>query len=159
MSLINHKKTFQLIGEMKPQFSAVKLPTNQQVLQVLFYKTRYLKKAVKESIRDVIQEVQSIWDKAIIPTKSRSTCILLLEKLYDEYHNLQKFKNKSNYPQIKETLIYKLNMLFDIAQEDVIQVLDEEKKTFLLSQRSNQKYGFISCLMKDEKEIVSSGVY
>lgn len=132
-----------------------KLPSNQQVLQLLFYKTRQLNMPLKNSMTDVLKEVQCIWDKAQIPVQCYSTMLKKLDSLYNDYRNLQRSKSR-NTSRLEDDFKNKLKMLFDIAHKNVMDTLTEERKTFLLSQRSVHKFGFVE-LLEPQKNLTMSG--
>lgn len=79
-----------LLGQTCLQIITRKLPTNQQVLQLLFHKTRILKMRKTDAINDVFKEIQSFWNEAKIVVLSRRSFINKLQQLYDNYCSLKK---------------------------------------------------------------------
>src|SRR5215469_12695783 len=73
-----------LVGYPCHQITGCKLPSNRQVLCVLFYNLRTVKLTVRESSKLTIREVFIFWEKARIPTKNDQDVITKLEKLHAE---------------------------------------------------------------------------
>lgn len=157
MSLRKEHQDVYLIGEITPKISGRKLPTNKQVLQLLFYKTRELNMTVASSIADVFKEVKHFWDDAQIPVKSYYNARKQIDNLYNEYRDLQKFKSRDNFAQLENDFKNKLTVLFDISQKNVIDKLDEEKKNFLLIQQSCHKLGVNAASQPELNVIKLSG--
>ena len=132
--------------------SGNKLPTNKEILQLLFHHTRNLNKNIQNSMTDVFNEVRTFWDKAKIPIITRTNCVAKIDRLYNEYRQLQKKTNKVCIKEIENDFDLRLNMLFDIAAKDVLEKLDETSKIFLLGQRSAHRFGFLPL----ESQVVST---
>ena len=64
------KQEIYLIGKITSKIIGRKLPSNKQVLQLLFYKTRELKMKVNDGIVDVYKEVKCFWHNVQIPIKT-----------------------------------------------------------------------------------------
>jgi len=58
-----------LIGDDANQIIGSKLPSNMQVLKVLFYNLRKVKLNVRKSCSLVLKETIVFWEKARIPTR------------------------------------------------------------------------------------------
>ena len=59
-----------LVGKINPQISGQKLPSNRQVLSVLFYNSREVKLTISESANLVARECVKFWEKARISTRA-----------------------------------------------------------------------------------------
>lgn len=143
MSLRQQDRIF-LIGHMSHQITGSKLPSNCQVLRSLFYNIRQVKLMTREAARLTAQEVVLFWEKAKIPTRHFKDCVAKIEKLYEEWRNLQKSASRSNSKaQNKKIDTFKstLDDLFDIAHQDALKNITEEDKQFLLLQRKKGRPG------------------
>lgn len=113
-------------------------------MSTLFLNLRTVKLNLRESARLVIQEVMVFWEKARIPTKYEKDAIIKVEKLYNEWKNHLKDKNKTGKSARNKIKEFELNMdnLFDIAHEDTLTMIkSEEDKKFLLKQRQDGRPG------------------
>ncbi|CAG5077454.1 Protein of unknown function [Cotesia congregata] len=128
-----------LLGEPTETISGNKLPTNKQVLQLLFYQTREAKKTLTASYQFVIGEVTKFWAGIKIQIVSR--CVKKVEKLYDKYRNLQKNPN----PTVEREFSEFLETLFDIAHGNVQDIANSEALKFLFDQRTDRKYHLRVC--------------
>lgn len=146
MSKKKEKATiFRLIGPANPILEGRKLPTNRQVLQLFFYKHSNLKLGIRLSARQTVDEVFKKWSLIGIPVAGHQYSTSKVEKLHSTWVKLQKSVNKTSSTQRKneENFEISLNSLFDVAQRDVLDVLTDDKKLFLDSQRSSSRRGFI----------------
>ena len=84
------KKTIYLVGAANHQITGAKLPSNRQILAVLFFNIREVKLMVSESANLVIRECIIFWEKARIPTKSSPNCVKKLEDIHHVWRELQK---------------------------------------------------------------------
>lgn len=90
VELRNVKQQIFLIGMPCHQINGAKLPSNRQVLAVLFYNIREVKLDVRQSANLVIRECVIFWEKARIPTKAIPNCVKKLLDKYTVWKNLQK---------------------------------------------------------------------
>lgn len=65
-----------------------KLPSNRQVLSVLFYNIRTQKMSKTESADLVIEEVKVFWRKSRIPTQQNARCVAKLIKLHQTHRQI-----------------------------------------------------------------------
>lgn len=145
MELSRLRQDIFLIGDIDVQIVGNKLPTKSQVLKVLFFHTRILNVTAQEGIAAVIDEIVVFWKKAQIPVQDVQRCRDKLKKLYDEWRILVKHKNRSDGAIKKQNdFACSLKKLFDIAPSNVLEVLDENSKEFLINQRSDARIGFIA---------------
>jgi hypothetical protein len=84
-----------LVGDVNHQIFGAKLPSNRQVLAVLFYNMHEVKLSLSESADLAVQECNIFWEKAQIPTKALPNSVKKLVKLYEDRRNLQKDANKT----------------------------------------------------------------
>ena len=123
----NKDKIF-LVVYPRHQITGCKLPSNRQVLCVLFYNLRAVKLTVRESATLAKREVFIFWEKARIPTKHKQDAITKLEKLHAEWRTLQKDRKKTSETvnnKFKQ-FVEKLDDLFDIAQQDALAQMKSE---------------------------------
>ena len=133
--LLNHDEN-QIIG--------AKLPSNGQVLRVLFYNLRKVKLNLRSSARLVIKEVQVLWEKARIPTRKLDRSIEKVESLYQNWKTLQKTcKRRTPLQEKREHDFLKaLDDLFDIAHAHALEMMSiAEDKAFLINQRKKGRTG------------------
>ena len=138
------RKKLYLLDHDESQIIGAKLPSNGQVLRVLFHNLRNVKLNLKSSASLVIKEVQIFWEKARIPMKRPQYCIDKLDALYQEWVALHKSCNRSTETQKnrEKEFVDKLDDLFDIAPADALKTIKiEEDKLFLLSQRKKGRPG------------------
>ena len=105
-----------------------------------------------------MNEVVIFWEKAGIPTRARHRCNDKLNDLYLEWRNVQK-SNKQNFDNSinEENFCAKFELLFDISHGNALEMISEEKKIFLLNQKSGNMDGFIPGFLPDE--VLSGIVY
>lgn len=142
-SLRKDSYTF-LIGYTSNQIVGSKLPSIRQALSVLFYNMREVHLNLHESSKLVIKEVSVFWQKARIPISSEQYCVIKLQKLYNEWRNLQKLQYRKTDTQLKKNEEFSLILddLFDIAQVDAIDIIKiKEDREFLVSQRQKGRPG------------------
>ncbi|XP_050524055.1 uncharacterized protein LOC126895832 [Daktulosphaira vitifoliae] len=144
---VNLRKQIYLLGHTVNQIFGCKLPSNIQVLRVLFHNIREVKLSIRDSARLVIDEVLIFWQKARIPTREVRHCILKLEAIYDEWRSLQKNASRQTDTQKKKEncFIDKFDDLFDIAHADAMNLMSIElDKQFLIRQREKGRPGSLS---------------
>lgn len=91
-SRINLKKDddVYLVGKISHQIVGSKLPSNKEVLSVLFYNSRKVRLTLRESASLLYDEVSVFWQKARIPTRKKDRCIKVFQNLHHEWERLQK---------------------------------------------------------------------
>jgi hypothetical protein len=154
------RESIYLIGHTSHQLFGCKLPSNKEVLRVLFYNLREVKLSVRDSARLVINEVLIFWQKARIPTREVRHCIPKLEALYNEWRNLQKNATRRSDVQLKKEneFIDNFNKLFDIAHSNAMNIINNElDKQFLNSQRQDGRpSGIDRTSYRKEKKIFTT---
>lgn len=153
-SSLRESKYIFLIGYSSNQIVGSKLPSNKQVLSVLFFNMREVNLNLHQSATLVIQEAIIFWRKARIPTRTEQKCVTKLEDLYQEWRNLQKSEYRKSEAQMKKNtqFISKLDDLFDVANANVLDLMsNEEDKAFLIAQRQKGRTG--SLLGIDQKTV------
>lgn len=141
------RENVYLIGYETNQIIGNKLPTNKQVLCVLFHNLRIIKLSLKDSLTLVFQEVGVFWQKARIPIRKDCHCISKIKDLYNEWRNIHKNASRRSESQkkLEDGFKSKLNDLFDIASANALEIMkDEESKQFLILQRSPGRPGYIA---------------
>ena len=117
------KRTIYLVWAANHQITGTKLPSNGQILGVLFFNIREVKLTVSESENLVIRECIIFWEKKRIPTKSSPNCVKKLVDLHHVWRELQ--KNSTKFQDIHRRLSEKFQMqldnLFDIAYADALE--------------------------------------
>lgn len=138
VELRRSKKSVFLIGDVNHQITGSKLPSNGQVLTVLFYNIREVHLTVNESANLTIRECIIYWEKARIPTKSIPNSVKKLVNLYQVWRDLQKNAQKTQdvFKQRRQEFVNDLDNLFDIAHVDALQLIKiNEDRIFLQRQR------------------------
>ena len=157
VELRSTKKNVFLVGDVYHQIKGAKLPSNRQVLAVLFFNIREVKLTVSESANLVIRECIIFWEKARIPTKALPNCVKKLVDLYQVWRELQKNCKKTQdvYKRREEAFQNNLDNLFDVAHADAFERMKiEEDKIFLQKQREPGRPGCLAGVDKNlaEKE-------
>lgn len=133
-----------LIGYISHQIVGNKLPSNRQVLSVLFHNMRAIKLTLHESAVLVIKETVIFWQKARIPYRENHHCVSKLEKLYQTWKNLRKSSKRFSQKDRSKVTEFcdELDNLFDIAHANAMNMISlVEDKNFLLSQRQKGRQG------------------
>lgn len=138
------RQNIYLIGDVDTQILGNKLPSKLQVMKVFFFHTRILKSQLRESAVKTINEVKVFWQKANLPTQRDDHCIDKVLKLYGEYQALQKNKSRVNNQEKEQEFVSSLKNLFDIANVNIFEMIDEIEKMFLLNQRKDGRVGHIA---------------
>lgn len=140
------REKIDFIGYCSHDITGSKLPSNRQVLRVLFFNLRVVKLNLRESARLALQEVKIFWEKARIPTQEIKNSIKKAEALYNELRTLQKHANRTSEAHKAKILEFKskLDDLFDIAHASALSTITiEEDKQFLNNQRKKGRPGFM----------------
>ncbi|GBN46551.1 hypothetical protein AVEN_271313-1 [Araneus ventricosus] len=140
-------RNIYLIGSERHQITGCKLPSNRQVLSVLFYDLHEVKLSIRESANLVVCECLIFREKARIPTRATADCVEKITKMYNYWRYLQKSacRRSETQEENERNFISDLNNLFDIAYAKALEIIKiEENRKFLLSQREPGRRG---CLM------------
>ena len=110
------RKQIFLVGPVKPQITGSKLPSNGDVLKVLFYNLRFCLLMINDSVQLVAQEIILFWRKARIPTQNEDKIRNKIKKLHEKWASLQKNEHKvSETHRLQENVFTdSFNELFDI---------------------------------------------
>lgn len=146
---IENLQHIDLIGKTSHQITGAKLPSNRQVLQVMFYNIRFVdrgkQKDAKKSARLAIDAAKIFWQQARIPMRENNRCLDVLMKLYNDWKNIRKtapHKRSSNQTEFAEKFIANLDDLFDIASVNALEEIKiVEDKEFLEMQRQKGRPG------------------
>lgn len=118
-----NKRNVALVGQVSHQIVGAKLPSNRQVLEVIFYNMRYVKLSAKESARLAIDAVSIFWQQARIPMRESHKCSSKLLKMHEEWNYLKKIKPDKMFAPMKkryDEFVNNLDNLFDIAHADAL---------------------------------------
>lgn len=130
-------------SDFDTQIYGNKLPSKGQVLRVLFYNIRVVKLSTRESAQLVVREVKVFWDKARLPIQNESRRIDKLLSLHQEWTDLLKHKARPTNLR-EEDFSSRLQNLFDIAHGNILEKVDETRRTFLENQRRDGRVGHIN---------------
>lgn len=136
----NLRKPMFLLVSLTDDIHGNKLPTNKQVLKLLFYYTKNMKTTVYDGCKITIEKVKKFWIFAGIFTLDDKRCIQKLEKLHGEYKNVHKNAGVLSNQKKEQEFSIKLEMLFDIAHSRVLEMVSNNSKKFLIDQRSERKF-------------------
>ncbi|GBN10564.1 hypothetical protein AVEN_102257-1 [Araneus ventricosus] len=140
-------RNIYLIGSERHQITGCKLPSNRQVLSVLFYDLHEVKLSIRENANLVVRECLIFWEKARIPTRAIPHYVEKIMKMYNHWRNLQKStcRRSEKQEENERNFISDLNNLFDIAHANALEIIKiEEDRKLSLSQREPGRRG---CLM------------
>lgn len=134
-----------LIGNTSHQITGAKLPSNKQVLKVMFYNMRFVRLSAKESAKLAINSTQIFWQQARLPIREEHRNIEKLMKLYEKWKKIQKTvtdKRSTNQNQAADQFVESLDDLFDISTIDALETIKiDEDKQFLQMQRQKGRPG------------------
>lgn len=139
------KQNITLVGKTSNNITGSKLPSNRQILQMLFYNIRFVRMSLRESAYLVLKAVAIFWAQARIPTRADGHCVDKIVALYDKWRLLNKTVENKRYDRQQdavEEFVNSLDDLFDIASVDALEKvkLDEDRK-FLMQQRQRGRPG------------------
>lgn len=138
-------RRIDLIGYTMHQITGAKLPSNRQVLSVLFYNMRFVDLTAKESAKLTIRAAQIFWEQARIPVRKEDKCVDKLLKLYEMWKKIQKTKSEKrsiSQQQVVDEFTQNLDYLFDIATFDALEKIKiVEDRKFLEMQRQKGRPG------------------
>lgn len=142
----NNYEDIPFIGYQIRQLNPRKLPTNRQVLSLMFYKKSVMNMNIHQSATIVVDEVMKIWSDSDIRVNKTYNSIIKLEKLFDQWKNVQKNCSRKTSPaqQLRENVfIDSLDELFDISVKSEFHLLSSQQQQFLINQRDKNRRGFI----------------
>lgn len=138
------RQNIYLIGDVDVQICGNKLPSQMQVLKVLFHNLREVKLTLRESAKLVLREVKIFWEKARLPTQKDCRCVDKILRLYEEWRALQKHREREGNREKEQHFFSQLNNLFDIAHENVLETIDDQQRVFIDNQRMDGRMGYIN---------------
>lgn len=145
-----------LVGHASEKILGRKLPTNEQVLSLFFYKYKIATYSIKKSFAETIDEVTSLWKHAEMPICRIDFCINKLKKMYGEWYKIYKNRfNKKSPAQIEKEREFtsKLKSIFDIVPRDAGEKLEtENQRLFFASQFRSSHRGLITSVCHDDIE-------
>lgn len=129
-----------MLDNLTDDISGNKLPTNKQVLRLLFHYTKNMKTTDYEGCAITIEKVKKCRIFAGIFIFDDKRCIQKLVSLHDEYRKVHKNAGVSSNHEKEQDFSIKLESLFDIAQSRVFEMVSNDIKNFLIDQRSERKF-------------------
>lgn len=142
---LEKKQNIDIIGKTSHQIMGAKLPSNKQVLQVMFHNMRFVLLDKTQSANLSIDAAIIFWKQARIPTRDHHKCAEKLLKLYEKWMNIQRTvpnKRSNKQKQTAEQFVEILDDLFDIAAADALQSIRiEEDRAFLEMQLQKGRPG------------------
>ncbi|XP_044593839.1 uncharacterized protein LOC123271268 [Cotesia glomerata] len=137
MSSESKNQHVYLVGFQSSALNKRKLPSQRQVLSVFFYNLNFLKQSVRESARNVLNEVNDIWSLTGIPVIKSCNAISKIVRLHNEWILLKKNKSRNTQTQKSKEKRFslKLDQIFDLALQKSFNQLTETQKEFLSNER------------------------
>lgn len=138
------RQRLYLIDHDESQVIGSKLPSNIQVLRVLFYNMHKVKLNLRGSAYLVYKEIEVMWNEARIPIRCANKCVTKVEALYTKWKSLQKSCKRPSPTQEKRENAFKdtFDDLFDIAHANALnEIKIDEDKLFLINQRKKGRPG------------------
>lgn len=134
-----------LIGEIQHQITGAKLPSNRQVLKVMFYNMRVTGFNIPKPTKLAVDATLIFWQQARILTRNVNKCVNKLKKIYEDWRKIEKVA-ESKRSEILKTAANEfdesLDDLFDIASANAIQTITiEEDRLFVSMQRMKGRQG------------------
>ena len=121
-----------LIGFVIPEFDGCTLPSNLQVLQYLFYKTRILKFGLEDSLIMTTKEILILWKKARLQTQDFSKCKNKVKNMHSEFRNVQKSLGKISNKRKEQNFEILLKNVFDISHRRIKDKMKKLENIYLL---------------------------
>ncbi|GBO15088.1 hypothetical protein AVEN_63368-1 [Araneus ventricosus] len=139
-------RNIYLIGSERHQITGCKLPSNRQVLSMLFYNLHEVKLSIRENANLVVRECLIFWEKVRIPTRATPHYVEKIMKMYNHWRNLQKStcRRSEKQEENERNFISDLNNLFHIAHANALEIIKIEDRKLSLGQREPGRRG---CLM------------
>lgn len=135
----------EFIGRISHQITGAKLPSNRQLMQVLFYNMRFVDRQLRSSARLAIDAALIFWKQTRIPTREVHKCVEKLENDYTTWRNIQKTvpsKRSNAQKKAAADFVDSLDDLFDIAHANALEIMrKDEDKQFLVLQRQKGRPG------------------
>lgn len=142
---VEYLHNIDMIGTTNHQIVGAKLPSNRQLLQVMFYNMRFVNLSANLSAKLAIEAANIFWEQARIPTRQPVKCQEKLMKLYELYQNIRKTTEEKRSAAKKkeaEKFLDELDDLFDIAAANALEVIKiPEDREFLVKQRQKGRPG------------------
>lgn len=103
-------REIRYVGVVTHQIVGSKLPSNQQVLQLLLFYVRFNKCKQREAAIMVAREVMLFWAKARIPTIVDHRVDDHVQKLYEKWRTILKCAHKKTVTQTQNMENWSLSM-------------------------------------------------
>lgn len=132
-----------LLGKPIDHFAGTKLPSQGEVLRVVFY-LHQSESELKPCIKKTAEMLQEVWDKAKIPTITTYRIIDRISKLHQRYYALRKSSARTTGKALEDRSIFSksLNDILDVAHPEAEKLIKcKEDRDFLESQRRPGREG------------------
>lgn len=118
-----------LVGPAEKFKTSSNLPTRRQVLQAVWFYSKNLHMNIQTCVSTVAIEVEKIWEEVFI-TKRRDKIIDQIKKLYNDWNNILKSKNKitSGAVEARNRFARNLDSVLDVSCPD--RILTSEEKVY-----------------------------
>lgn len=130
------RTSIYLIEQPIASIPSNRLPSNGEALGYFFYMYRIEKNSFNYSCINVIEEVIFVWNKARIPITRKDNALNKFKKLYNQWLNLFKHKDRKTELHRQQECGFRLKManLFDIGDADALKKITiDEDRQFLLA--------------------------
>lgn len=116
------KSEVWLVGQPIERIGGTKLPSICDVLRLFFFLHKEQRHPIREAARETVTEVKMFWEKARIPMSSHVHVREKMEKLFEAWKKLLKWRKWCSDPQIaKEKKFWKCFYdLFDITNSQMM---------------------------------------
>lgn len=142
---VENLRNVELIGTTSHQITGAKLPSNRQLLQVMFYNMRFVNLKARPRAKLAIDAAEIFWHQARIPIRKDDKSVEKLIKLYEKWKNIQKTipsKRSDAQKQAADSFGECLDDLFGIAAAVALETIKiNEDREFLEKQRQKGRPG------------------
>jgi len=132
-----------LIGEGKPDWCQQILPTNRNILQVLYFYLNKKKLSLSESFNMVSSTLEKQWIRFNLDRMLKGRITRKVKKLQNNHINLRKSQNKQTQDFLSKKTIYsnQLDSMFDISVNKTVKNIKSRKMIrFFMDQKTNRRY-------------------
>ena len=133
-------------------FDGVRLPSNSEILQRLFYVRDHVDTKnnlpIKNMATLIYPEIEAIYEKVPCPMKQKVKCIAKIQSVYERWQNMNKDVSKTSSKTIS-AYQEELSKLCDLSAQNAIEMISkdrsrdskqqEEDVKFLQSQRTDRE--------------------
>ncbi|KAJ8686120.1 hypothetical protein QAD02_021914 [Eretmocerus hayati] len=120
------RQRYLIGGPISPIDDRDQIPLNGQVLKSLLYHIQNDQKKLRCAAKSASDKVLEIWKRNGIPTRKKYHCQNKIIKLYNEYRNILKHKNRPSSKVHEKEFCENVELVFDIAHSSWQQDVDIE---------------------------------